>query len=428
MSADNKIYSPKTHGTSKSYRSYVLLSLSFVYALNFIDRQILSILAEPVKGELGLRDWQIGFLTGTAFAIFYATLGIPIARLADRWHRVNVLSLCVGLWSFMTAACGLITNFAQLALMRVGVAIGEAGGSPTSASIISDYFPAEKRSSAMGIYTLGASIGTLGGFVIGGWVNEMLGWRWAFFIAGVPGILMALVVKLTVKEPIRGMSERAAVNEELPPFRSVFRTLWAIRSYRSAVLGATAASLYIYGVLVWVPIYTIRTFDVGTGVTGTAIGLIVGLAGGAGTLLGGLLADRLAGHGRDWPMRLAAITHVLSAPLFIAALAAQSFIAFIALLAPCYFLAVAYNGPVWAAMQSASPLRMRAMATAIFLLVLNLVGLGLGPQIVGILSDVFQARYGEDGLRLALAMLVASGVLGAWFFNKEAVALKAGDG
>lgn len=206
------------------YRTYVVVLLLLVYTMNFVDRQILTILIEPIRTELGLKDWQIGFLTGTAFSLFYATLGVPIARIADRWHRVNLLSICLTLWSAMTVLSAGAFSFVQLAAARIGVAIGEAGSSPSSLSIISDYFPKDQRTRAMGLFGLGPMIGTLVGFTVGGAINEWAGWRWALVAAGAPGLLLAIIVRLTLKEPKRGMSEEEVTSDQVPPSATCSRS------------------------------------------------------------------------------------------------------------------------------------------------------------------------------------------------------------
>ena len=252
MTKDNKL---KAEGAfSSAYRSYALGLLVVVYIFNFIDRSILGILVEPIKRDLGVNDTMMGFLGGIAFATFYTFLGIPIARLSDKGSRRNVLTVCLALWSGATALCGLAANFFHLLFARIGVAVGEAGASPASHSMISDMFPPERRATALGIYALGIPIGTMLGNLSGGWINEALDWRSAFFLVGLPGVLLAVVVRFTLREPPRGAAEAIEVKtEEPPPVKEVFQYLWARRSFRLISLGAGLHAFVGYGVGYWIP-------------------------------------------------------------------------------------------------------------------------------------------------------------------------------
>ena len=385
------------------HRSYVLFILVLVYALNIADRQIVAILAEPIKAELGLKDWQVGFLTGTAFALLYATLGIPIARLADRLHRVNIIAIALAVWSAMTMLCAVTVNFTQLALARVGVGIGEAGGSPPSVSVIADYYPRVQRSTAMGIYALGPSFGTLVGFVVGGWVNELYGWRVALLTVGMPGILLALVVKFTIREPKREFSTASTSNDS-PGFWKVLSALWSIPTFRLVNIAAAAAAVTFYGVLIWMPPYFIRTYGLSTGEVGTALGLIAGIGGGVGAFLGGLLADKMSKKNIRWQMRVPAIAMLLLFPFLLLTISASSPLWAFVFLTPTYMMAFAYTGPTWAILQTVSPVHMRATATAIMLLIVNLVGLGVGPPVIGMISDILHSDVDASGLRYAIGI------------------------
>ncbi len=387
----------------RGHRSHVLFMLVLVYTLNFADRQILAILAEPIKIELGLKDWQVGFLTGTAFALLYAILGIPIARLADRMHRVNIITIALAVWSAMTMLCAVTVNFTQLALARVGVGIGEAGGSPPSVSVLADYFPRRERSTAMGIYALGPSIGTFIGFLVGGWINELYGWRAALLTVGMPGIVLAVVLKLTVKEPKREFSEPATTTDT-PNFWETLRVLWSIKTFRLVNLAAAAAAFTFYGVLIWIPTYLIRSFDMSTGEVGTALGILAGAGGGTGAFLGGWLADKLSKKDIRWQMRVPAIAMALLLPFLLLTINADTPQLAFVFLAPTYMVAFAYTGPTWAILQTVAPVQMRATSTAIMLLIVNLVGLGLGPPFIGIISDIFHSDADTSGLRYAIGM------------------------
>lgn len=413
---------PSTSPLFEGHKARVLLLLSLVYTFNYVDRQILIILAEPIKAEFGLKDWQLGFLTGTAFALFYATLGIPIARLADRWHRVNIVAISLAVWSTMTALCALTMNFVQLAAARIGVGVGEAGGTPPAVSVLSDYFNERQRATAMGIYQLGSTVGILIGFVAGGWVNQLYGWRVAMLVVGLPGILLALAVKLMVREPTRTV---AAGADAILPFGPTIRTLVAIRTFRWVNLAAVAAGFTVYGVMVWTPVYFIREFGLTTGEVGTAIGLIAGIAGSAGVFLGGYLADAFAKVDRRWLARLPALTTLLFVPCVLLVVNAASAKAALILMVPTYILALAYTGPTWAVLQTVSPPQMRAIAAAILLLLVNLIGLGLGPQAIGILSDVMNGGTGTGGLRWGIGLAASVSVLASVFFLLASRSLQA---
>jgi len=395
---------PKSEFTPR-YTRYVLGTLLAVYIFNFIDRQILAILAPAIKADLGLSDTQIGALSGVAFGIFYATLGIPIARLADKYSRVNIIAICLGIWSLMTAISGLANSFVHLLIARVGVAVGEAGGTPPSHSIISDYFPPDRRSSALGVYALGIPIGILAGNFVGGWVSEAYGWRYAFFVVGLPGVLIALLLKITVKEPPRGYSEPRKVVIEQVPFSEVLRTMWGKRSFRHITLGAATQAFAAYGAIAWMPSFLIRSHDMSITNVGIALGLIIGLCGGAGTFLGGVIGDRLGARNIKWYMWMPAICFLVSVPLSLAVFLSENLTFTLALYGIPVFLLNVYTGPTLAMTQNLAPLAMRAAASALLFFIMNIIGLALGPTVVGILSDLLQTGWqmsAVESLRWAL--------------------------
>ncbi len=375
------------------YTNYVLGVLVVVYIFNFIDRQILAILAQSIKEELELSDTQIGALSGVAFGIFYATLGIPIARLADRYSRVNIISICLAIWSAMTAVSGLATNFWQLLIARIGVGIGEAGGSPPSHSLIADYFAPNRRSSALGIYALGIPVGILFGNFAGGWINEFFGWRNAFLLVGIPGVLLALLMKFTVKEPPRGYSEGRAPSADQVPFMTVLKTMWGYRSFRHISLGAATQAFVGYGAIAWMPSFLIRTHDMSSGEVGTALGLIIGLAGGAGTFLGGFICDRLGVRDTRWYMWVPGIGFGVAVPFGAAVYLTDSLALSLFFYCIPAFLSNLYTGPTFGMTQSLAPLAMRAAASALLLFIINIIGLVFGPTTVGILSDFLKAGW-----------------------------------
>ncbi|MFK8018795.1 MAG: spinster family MFS transporter [Pseudomonadales bacterium] len=410
------------------YTNYVLGALLVVYVFNFIDRQILAILAPAIKAELGLSDTQIGALSGIAFGIFYATLGIPIARLADRFSRVNIIAICLVIWSFMTAISGFANNFVQLLIARVGVAVGEAGGTPPSHSLISDYFPPNKRASALGVYALGIPIGILGGNFLGGWISELYGWRAAFFIVGVPGVLIALLLKFTVKEPPRGHSEQRHVEIKQVPFSMVLRTMWGMRSFKYLALGAATQAFAAYGVIAWMPSFLIRAHDMSIANVGMALGVIIGLCGGAGTFLGGVLGDRLGARNVKWYMWMPAICFLVALPLSVCVFLSEDLTTTLVLYAIPVFLLNVYTAPTLAMTQNLAPLAMRAAASALLFFIMNLIGLALGPTVVGILSDVLQNNWqinAVESLRWALIVCNCAYFLSVLYYFLAARTLEA---
>ena len=383
-------------------RHYALGILVVVYTFNFIDRQILSILLEPVKADLGLSDTAMGMLTGFAFAMFYATLGIPIARYADRSNRRNLIALALGIWSFFTALSGVAQNFWHLLAARIGVGIGEAGCSPPAHSMIADYYPAEQRATALGIYSLGIPIGIMFGLFAGGWINEFFGWRVAFFVVGVPGIILALVVRFTLAEPPRGLAEGRADSGSQPGVSETLAYLWQKKSFRHMSFAAALTAFVGYGFVTWAPAFLIRSFGMGTGEIGTWFGLILGIPGGIGIVMGGWLADKFGAKDPKWYLWTTAIALILVTPFNIVVyLATDSTMALLGMIIPV-LLGNFYQATTFSQTQGISELRMRAVAAGILLFIINIIGLGFGPQVVGVISDILSARYGTESLRYAL--------------------------
>ena len=392
--------------TSMSARYYALGLLTVVYTFNFIDRQLLSILQESIKADLLLSDQQLGLLTGFAFALFYVTAGIPIARWADRANRRNIVALAIGTWSFMTAVSGFVQNYVQLLLARIGVGVGEAGGSPPSHSIISDIFPPERRASALAFYSTGVNIGILFGFLVGGWLNEFFDWRTAFLVVGVPGILIALLVRYTLREPIRGLSEQRTSDAESVPFGNVLKLLMSRASFRHMAFGAALNAFAGYSTSNWTASFMIRSHGMTTGELGTWLALILGLGGAIGVLAGGVIAERLARKDARWYMWLPTITGLICIPFMIANyLVAGAYTALIVSIIPGILFNV-YLGNTLAMTHGLVGLRMRALASAILFFILNLIGLGLGPWAVGVLSDVLAPTLGQESLRHAMLYLL----------------------
>ena len=406
--ADTSVSAAKPVYT-RSYTRYVLGMLVVVYVFNFIDRQILNILAPLIKADLGISNTQIGLLTGLAFGLFYATLGIPIARLADKYSRVNIISICLAIWSLMTALSGVAQNFWQLLIARIGVGIGEAGGSPPSHSLIADYFPVSERATALGIYALGIPVGVLFGNLAGGWMAEFFGWRWALLLVGVPGILLAIVLKMTVKEPPRGHSEARTQKQEQIPFSVVLKTMLGFKAFRQISLGAGTQAFVGYGSIAFMPLFLMETHGMSPGEVGTALGLIIGIAGGAGTFLGGYMADRLGLKDVRWYMWIPAYGFLIAVPTSLAIYYFENIYLILALYVIPAFTSNLYTGPTFGMTQSLAPLAMRASASALLLFIINIIGLVLGPTTVGWLSDTFRESFSmDDSLSLRWALAVCS--------------------
>jgi predicted MFS family arabinose efflux permease len=367
---------------SKNYRAYVLGALLVVYTFNFIDRVVIGIIQEPIKAEFGLTDFQLGLLGGPAFAILYTLLGIPIARLAERRDRMTILSICLALWSLMTAACGFAVNYATLLAARVGVSIGEAGCTPPANSVISDYFPSDRRATALSIYALGIPIGSMIAAVGGGWIATEVGWREAFIWLGVPGVALAVLVKLTVKEPPRTVS-----TADTPSFSSALGALAKKPTFWHIAFGSALASFVGYGVGQYLTSFMIRTHGFTLFEGATLVGVVLGVCAAIGTFASGFLADRI---GRRHPTALSwlpALGFAIATPLYMLAFVLPN----IWLAMPALMLgAVAhyfYLGPMYAVTQGVVAPRMRATAVAVLLFVVNLIGYGMGPPAIGALSD-----------------------------------------
>jgi MFS family permease len=396
---------------SDGYRRYVLGLLLVVYVVNFLDRSILNILLQPIKNEFHPSDTALGFLSGIAFAIFYATLGIPIARWADRGTRRDIISLALFLWSGMTALCGMARTFPQLVLARIGVGIGEAGCSPPAHSILSDYYPPEKRATAFATYALGIPIGTALGYLLGGFLREDLGWRAAFLLCGLPGIALALVVRFTLREPPRGFSEARREAQALPAVGAVVRTMWGLASFRHLAIAATLHAFVGYGVGAWNPAYLERSHELSPKVIGLFLALAGGVFGGLGTWLGGVLADRFGRGDPRWSMWVPGVSTLVAVPFAVAFYLWPDITTALAFGGLPVFFGAMYLGPTYSLTQALAPLRMRAVASAFLLFLINLIGLGLGPQLVGILSDLLRPSYAEESLRYALVVTV---VINVW--------------
>jgi len=390
---------------NKRYR--VLAVLWLVSLFSFLDRQVLAVLLEPIKAEFGLSDTQLGLLGGVAFGSFYAVFGLPIARLVDRFNRRNLLALSIFLWSGMTALCGAVGSFAGLFAARAGVAIGEAGGSPSTASLLSDYFAPRERARAFAVLTMAIPVSIMTGYILGGLLNDLYGWRMAFVAIGLPGVLVALLVLAVVREPVRGASENMADSGAIG-LRDALGRLWSRRAYRHVALGGALCSMGTWGSGVWLPSFFVRVHGFTIGEAGTAVGLVFGLGGIVGTLGGGFLADWLATRTGDdrWYVRVPLIALAGAVPLaFGAFLAGQATTALI-LLACMVTLMHGYGGPHAALLQSLAEPRLRGLSVSVYNFVNNLVAMGIGPLFVGAISDIYGVSEGPAALRYAILAIV----------------------
>ena len=406
------------------YRNYVLFILTCGYVLNFVDRQVMTILLEPIKAEFGASDTQMGLISGLAFALFYATLGVPVARLADRWSRRNVLAISMATWSAVTAACGMAGSFWQLALLRVGVGIGEAGGTPPSQSLLTDYFPKERRALAQGVLATAPNIGVLVGLFGGALIAEAFGWRTVFFVFGVPGVGLALLLFFTVKEPIKVKPQGLEADRSM---MSALSGIIRLPSFFMIALGVGFAAIPGYGLGVWSPSFLVRVHWMSLVDAGLWLG-IIGLSGGTlGTILSGVLADRLALRDNRWQLWIPAVGLMVALPLqalfllwpasavfTIAGKTAPVALVFMGLSSvfACFWIA-----PSYAAVQNLVPSHWRTQASALLLLVFNLLGLGLGPLLVGMLSDGLSS-FGAASVRWALLSSLSMGYVAItcyWF-------------
>ncbi|HKC52015.1 MAG TPA: MFS transporter [Myxococcota bacterium] len=399
---------------SDGYRRYALFVLLSVYIMNFVDRQILSILAEDIRKEIELSDTALGFLSGIAFALFYTFAGLPIARWADTGSRRTIISLALFVWSGMTALTGLAQGFGQLVAARVGVGIGEAGGSPPSHSLISDLYPPERRATALAIYSLGIPIGGALGSILGGWLGQKYGWRIAFMAVGIPGALLAVIVRLTLREPPRGRFDavQAVTAEARESVRDVLRFMMRLPSFLHMAFGASLHAFYGYGAAYFVPVFLIRVHHMDKLEVGAWLGGIALTTGVIGISLGGAISDRLAARDPRWYMRVPAFASALAIPFAVIFYLWPDPRTAILLSVPGTLLGGVYLGPTFAMTQTLVKPQMRALASAILLFIINLIGLGGGPLMVGIVSDRLKPMYGDESVRYALLWIVTVGA--AW--------------
>lgn len=428
---------------STGYRAYVLIALIVVYTFNFIDRQILGILAIPIQADLGLSDTQLGLMRGVSFALFYSTLGVPVAVLADRTNRIRIMTVALTLWSTFTMVCGLATNFWQLFLARMAVGVGEAGGVAPAYSIVSDYFPPAERARALGVYSFGIPLGSAIGIVFGGVIATVLDWRSAFFIVGGLGILIAPVLLLTVREPKRGGLDAADAKATPAKFSEVLATLSKKPTFWMLSIGGACSSIVAYGMFAWMPAFFVRLF--GDQLPGAFTwmpsflmppnpgpvlyaayfyGAILAVGGVFGIWLGGAVADRYGAKYKGVYALAPGIAFLLTIPFMVVGLNTSSLpVAFFVFILPTAF-SLAWLGPALSAFQNMVGPNMRATAGAMFLLINNLIGLGFGDFFIGRMSDYYKAAYGNESLRYSMLTAVGFYVLAGGLYLLAAPRLK----
>ena len=413
---DGNLESPRS-----TYPYYVLFVLGLVNLFNYVDRHILSVLIRPIQEEFGASDEWMGVLTGLAFVIVHSLFGIPLARLADRTTRRTVIAVGVAVWSAMTALTGLAQSFWQLVILRMGVGIGEAAGAPPSHSLISDYFEPSRRATALSIYSMGVYAGIMFGYFAAGLIGEAFGWRWTFVAVGLPGLALALLVGSTVREPPR------ATPVETESAVDVLRYLGSKPAFVTLMIAASFHSLAAYSAVIWTPTFLGRVHHMSLSEVGLGLGLVSGVGGAVGTLAGGMLADRLGRRDTRWYGWVAALAAFLAAPAAGLYLLADSASATLWAYLIFILFVGAYNGPLHAMNQFLAKPRMRAMSVAIQLLIVNTIGGGLGPWLVGRLSDTLRPDYGEEGIRYALLSVIGvSALLAGVFYLISSTTLRRG--
>jgi MFS family permease len=399
--------------------------MTAVYMLNHVDRGLMVLLLQPIKTDLKLSDTQLGLLTGIAFGLFYATLGVPIARWADRGNRVTIASLAIGFWGLTLMAYVFVAGFAQLVFARIAAAVGEAGGKPPTYSLVGDYFPGPaERTRAMGIYNTANPLTSLMSFALAGWLNEIYGWRLTFLLMGIPGLVLAVLVKMTIVEP-RQQAGRARIEAPPPvPMRAVLATLWHRRSCRHLTIAQILLLTMGSGLGPWYAAFMMRSHGMGTAELGIWLGVIIGLSGICGVLMGGYVASRWFTGDERGQMRLAALTVASVVPFFAAfLLVPNKHLALIALI-PLFMMLGSLMAPLYALMQRLVPDEMRATVLAVVMLLASVIGMGLGPLIVGMLSDLLTPRFGTDALRYSMLSMSLIALWTGFHFRKAGDTVK----
>jgi MFS family permease len=417
---------PQARGFTPGYRSYVLFVLTLVYLVNYLDRQILGILLPYIQKEFAMDDFQAGLLSGTVFAVIYATLGIPFATLADRMSRRNIIAVSLAGFSLMTVLSGYTRQIWQLVVTRFCTGIGEAGTGPSINSMIADLYPPEKRAGALAFYSAGLNIGLLFGYFGGGWMLQHYGWRSAFIASGAPGLLLVFLVLFTVREPVRGTADGIADSTETPHLLEVVQFLWAQRSFLWIALACSAHAFGGYSLVYFLPKFLIVSHHMTPLQVGITLSLLTGIFGAIGTYASGVLADRFGKRDANWYMYvpiICACVAVPCGPFFY--LLPSTAAALVFAIVPA-LMGATYLGPSYAMAQAMVPLRMRAQTIGILLFVLNMIALGLGPATTGLLSTMLKPTLGDDSLRWALMVSsITSTLIGIYCFWRATGSLKA---
>jgi MFS family permease len=400
------IYEMSDSMFSAAYKRYALVTLTLVYGVSMLDQGLITLLLQPIKEDLHLSDTELGFLTGIAFALLYAMLTLPIGRWADRGNRTTIAATAVGLWGAALMLCLFATNFFQLVLARAAAAVGASGSMAPTYSLVGEYFPkSSEHTHAMTIYMLAGPLSVLVSFIVGGWLNERVGWRATFLIMGIPGLLIAALVKMTIAEPRRECGRPRCAVQQAPSMREVLRTVWRLRSSRHLSIAIILFFVMGFGLSPWYAAFMMRTHGMNTAELGVWFGLIAGLGGIAGIWLGGFAAVRLFPRNEQGQMRLIAVMSALMAPCFGLFLLLPNRQYALAAFIPLVMASNFYYGPTFALMQRLVANEMRATTLAVVMLLSTLIGMGIGPQAVGLLSDILRPALGDDSLRYAMLIL-----------------------
>ena len=395
---------------------YILAILAAVSFLNYYDRNLIGILLQPIKESLHLSDSDLGLLVGPAFALIYTVMGVPIARFADRGHRVATLSAALTIWSTMTSLCGFATSLTAMMLARLGVGIGEAGGLPTTHALVAEHFPPERRASALSIIAIVAMLGVMSGTLFGGLLNDWLGWRKAFMIAGGPGLLLAAIVFISIREP----GKIAAAGGKVPTLGMLqaLKKLARRRSFLFISAGMACAALSEYAAQAWIPTYLIRHFGLTPGELGLRYSLLTGIPAVIGMLTGGLVVDRWVKRDPRASVWILILTFSFAIPMSLAFYLSDNLTVALGIQCIYSLFAGLYIGPNYALIQGLAGEKMRATAAAIYMLIVNFVGLGAGPLLAGMLSDFLSKQFAIEGLRWALCLMLSSSLVGLFLFLK----------
>ena len=408
-----------------AYRRYVLFLLTGVYTFAYIDRNLIVILQESIKEELLLTDTQLGFASGLAFSIFFLLLGLPVAHLADKYNRKKIMAIALAFWSVVTALTGRATNYIQLVIARMAVGAGETGGNPTSYSLIADYFPADKRGRAYGIYNSGVYIGILIGYLIGGYLLEHYSWRFAFYALGIPGVIFAILIYFTLKEPKREITPKLNnTKEEVPSIKEVFKYIFSQKVFVFLFLGVGIHTTIGVGFGNWTPSFFFRIHDMNAAQIGLWLSLVVGIGGIIGTNLGGYLVDKLGKRDKKWYILIPAFSALLGLPLTLTFVLVESKLIMLMAHILGVIIFATYVAPAYTYLQNNVPATMRGRSSAILAIALNIFGMGTGPILVGALNDLLEPIYGIYAIRWSLFFITFGKIIAFYFLWRAAKLLK----